>query len=228
MIYEYNIIFKIDEGFDMSECNDLFELIHSGYIVHKLQDEFWVIYPGKQRNVDIELSISKGLEIYGSNIYLIRPNILNDDQFHERFTAYVRFQQELILALYTKNIIGKYMIKTDISALFQLRTLFPIGIKTVPFNMQTTSWVLTSLCKKLDDRGDVETFGKIFENMSTEQFESVYSILFKDIIDIIHEPAPHIIIQTFDHEYKMEFKAAFLHWCNKFAIEANEDTTIGL
>ena len=78
----------------------------------------------------------------------------------------------------------------------------------------------------LDEEGDTETFSKIFENMSNEQFRVIKGVLYQSIM-YEYTPSKNNIFITPAHIYSDQSKAIFLHWCNKFAMD-NKDEDISL
>ena len=223
---EYNIEFNMGEGVEPSHHSKLIDLIGKTALSEQsMMYEYMTIAPNTIK-VEIEVSITKlSLEKYGDDVYKVGIMLQNDDENHFQFNGYLSLCHNIIIALYRENIIGKYIIYTKTSYIFKMNTLLPIGIKTVQYDLQTVSWLLSVILDKLDKEGDTETFNKIFENMSNEQFQTVKGLLYHSIM---YKYDPNNICIWPTHIYNDQSKAIFLHWCNKFAMESNEDTMIGL
>ena len=225
VLVTYDISFNIDEDVDPTQCNDLFELIHSGQIVNKLDRHAYYLNGDDELRVDIVIRISKSPQENGDNIYYLTLKLMKDDSFNFRHSYFVKFGEQTIVSLYNNGIIGKYVVVFESSIIFKLNTTFPVGVKTILFDAETTTWELTEICSHLNNTGDVETFNQILGNMSSTQFEFVKPILYASIMYKAPE-VKHIIIYK-PEEFGDEFKAAFLHWCNKFELE-KENSDISL
>lgn len=224
-MYEYNIEFNMGEGIEPSHHSELIDLIGESTLSlgQSMMYEFRIMHP---TSVDIEVSITKLSAVkYGDDVYKVEIMLQTDDENHFKFGAYSSLCRNTILALYRKNIIGKYIIHTRISYIFTLKTSLPIGVKTALYDLQTISWTLGVILDTLDDEGDTETFSKIFENMSDEQFRIIKGVLYGSIM-YEYTPRQDILIVPV-HIYSDQSKAIFLHWCNKFAMD-NKDEDISL
>ena len=225
--YNYNIKFNMGEGIEPSHHSELIDLIGKSTLSAQSMMYEYVIMetPSVNVGVDIEVSITKLSAVkYGDDAYKVE--IMLDDEAAVKFNAYSSLCRNVILALYRNNIIGKYIIHTRISYLFTLRSSLPIGVKTALYDLQTISWTLGVILDMLDEEGDTETFSKIFENMSNEQFRVIKGVLYQSIMYEYTPPKNNIFI-TPVHIYGDQSKAIFLHWCNKFAMD-NEDEDISL
>ena len=216
------------EGIEPSHHSELIDLIGKSTLLERsMMYEFVIMEdtPSTCVDVDIEVSITKLSTVkYGDDVYKVE--IMLDDEAAVKFNAYSSLCRNVILALYRNNMIGKYIIHTRISYLFTLKSSLPIGVKTAVYNLETISWTLGVILDMLDEEGDTETFNKIFENMSNEQFQVIKGVLYQSIM---YEYTSHknkaLIIPV--HIYSDQFKAIFLHWCNKFAMD-NKDEDISL
>ena len=218
------------EGIEPSHHSELIDLIGKSTLLEQSMMYEYVYMediPSADVDVDIEVSITKLSAVkYGDDVYKVEIMLQDDDEKAIKFNAYSSLCRNVILALYRNNIIGKYIIHTRISYLFTLRSSLPIGVKTALYNLETISWTLGVILDMLDEEGDTETFSKIFENMSNEQFRVIKGVLYQSIM---YEYTPHKnnIFITPAHIYGDQSKAIFLHWCNKFAMD-NEDEDISL
>ena len=215
------------EGIEPSHHSDLIDLISkSALLEHSMMYEYvFMDTPSVDIGVDIEVSITKLSTVkYGDDVYKVE--IMLADEAAVKFSAYSSLCRNVILALYRNNMIGKYIIHTRISYLFTLKSSLPVGVKTALYNLETISWTLGVILDMLDEEGDTETFSKIFENMSNEQFRVVKGVLYQPIMYEYTPPKNNIFI-TPVHIYSDQSKAIFLHWCNKFAMD-NKDEDISL
>ena len=214
------------EGIEPSHHSELIDLIGKSTSLEQsmMYEYVFMDTPSGDVGVDIEVSITKLSAVkYGDDVYKVE--IMLQDEAHVKFNAYSSLCRNVILALYRNNIIGKYIIHTRISYLFTLRSSLPIGVKTALYDLQTISWTLGVILDMLDEEGDTETFSKIFENMSNEQFRVIKGVLYQSIM-YEYTPRQDILIVPV-HIYSDQSKAIFLHWCNKFAMD-NKDEDISL
>lgn len=214
------------EGIEPSPHSELIDLIGKSALLKQSMMYEYVIMdtPSVDVGVDIEVSITKLSAVkYGDDVYKVE--IMLQDEAPVKFNAYSSLCRNVILALYRNNIIGKYIIHTRISYLFKLKSSLPIGVKTAVYNLETISWTLGVILDTLDEEGDTETFSKIFENMSNEQFQVIKGVLYQSIM-YKYTPRQDILIVPV-HIYSDQSKAIFLHWCNKFAMD-NKDEDISL
>lgn len=217
------IEFNIGEGVEPSQCNDLFELIHSGYITKQLYYEYdmFAMLP----DINITIFIKKGITKSGDNYYtleLLLPT--KDETNHMQWNIFYNFRIDLIISLYEKDILGKYVIVSDILGDFSnLKFKLPIGIKTIPFDVQTVSWVFSAICYKLNKLNKLSVFDKLFENLSFEQFEFIKPLIYESIMC---DPQGTIVYPAYI--FTNECRARFIHWCNKFAMDNNKDNDISL
>jgi hypothetical protein len=135
------------------------------------------------------------------------------------------FRNILIIALYQKNIVGKYVVRFEQSHAFSPKVIYPVGIKTMKFSTESLLCVFSTLCEIVDRNNDIETFDKMFEVMSPEQFKDVKDLMYKYIM---HEKGDGLGDIGYFHIYKNELRARFISWCNKFAIENTADDIIEL
>lgn len=215
------------EGIEPSHHSELIDLISESALLKQSMMYEYVIMdtPSVDVGVDIEVSITKLSAVkYGDDVYKVE--IMLQDEAPVKFNAYSSLCRNVILALYRNNIIGKYIIHTRISYLFKLKSSLPIGVKTAVYNLETISWTLGVILDMLDEEGDTETFSKIFENVSNEQFQVIKGVLYQSIMYEYTPPKNNIFI-TPAHIYSDQSKAIFLHWCNKFAMD-NKDEDISL
>lgn len=214
------------EGIEPSHHSELIDLISESALLKQSMMYEYVIMdtPSVDVGVDIEVSITKLSAVkYGDDVYKVE--IMLQDEAPVKFSAYSSLCRNTILALYRKNMVGKYIIHTRISYMFTLKSSLPIGVKTALYDLQTISWTLGVILDTLDEEGDTETFSKIFENMSDEQFRIIKGVLYQSIM-YEYTPRQDILIVPV-HIYSDQSKAIFLHWCNKFAID-NKDEDISL
>jgi hypothetical protein len=218
------------EGIEPSHHSELIDLIGKSILsAQSMMYEFVIMEdtPSTCVDVDIEVSITKLSAVkYGDDVYKVEIMLQDDDGKAIKFNAYSSLCRNVILALYRNNMIGKYIIHTRMSYLFTVRSSLPIGVKTALYDLQTISWTLGVILDMLDEEGDTETFNKIFENMSNEQFQVIKGVLYQSIMYEYTPPKNNIFI-TPAHIYSDQFKAIFLHWCNKFAMD-NKDEVISL
>ena len=216
------------EGIEPSHHSELIDLIGKSILSAQSMMYEYVFMDNPLSidvGVDIEVSITKLSAVkYGDDVYKVE--IMLDDEAAVKFNAYSSLCRNVILALYRNNMIGKYIIITRISYLFKLKSSLPIGVKTAVYDLPTISWTLGVILDMLDEEGDTETFNKIFENMSNEQFQVIKGVLYQSIMYEYTPPKNNIFI-TPAHIYSDQFKAIFLHWCNKFAMD-NKDEDISL
>ena len=224
--YNYNIKFNMGDGIEPSHHSELIDLIgKSTLLKQSMMYEYVIMAPSVDVGVDIEVSITKLSAVkYGDDVYKVE--IMLQDEAPVKFSAYSSLCRNVILTLYRNNMIGKYIIHTRISYLFTLKSSLPVGVKTALYDLQTISWTLGVILDMLDEEGDIETFSKIFENMSSEQFRVIKGVLYQSIMYEYTPPKNNIFI-TPAHIYSDQSKAIFLHWCNKFAMD-NKDEDISL
>lgn len=226
--YDYNIKFNMGEGIEPSHHSELIDLISKSALSEqsRMYEYVFMDAPSVDVGVNVEVSITKLSAVkYGDDVYKVEIMLQTDDENHIKFSAYSSLCRNTILALYRKNMVGKYIIHTRISYLFTLKSSLPIGVKTALYDLQTISWTLGVILDILDDEGDTETFSKIFENMSDEQFRIIKGVLYQSIM-YKYTPRQDILIVPV-HIYSDQSKAIFLHWCNKFAMD-NKDEDISL
>lgn len=216
------------EGIEPSHHSELIDLIGKSTLLEQsMMHEFVIMEdtPSANVGVDIEVSITKLSAVkYGDDVYKVE--IMLQDEAAIKFNAYSSLCRNVILALYRNNMIGKYIIHTRISYLFTLKSSLPVGVKTALYDLQTISWTLGVILDMLDEEGDIETFSKIFENMSNEQFRVIKGVLYQSIMYEYTPPKNNSLIVPV-HIYSDQSKAIFLHWCNKFAMD-NKDEDISL
>lgn len=233
MNMNFNITFNIGEGLEPSLFNDVFDLIHSNYIINSMMNYYGYMVDYidiSTKSIDIKIDINKYNDS-DDNHYVLDMVLIND-QFSGKMyyndlksSIFSTFRNILIIALYQKNIVGKYVVRVEQSHSFAPKITYPVGIKTMKFSIETLLWVFSALCEILDRNNDVETFDKMFEIMSPEQFKDVKDLMYKYIM---HEKGDGLGDIGRFHIYTNELRARFISWCSKFAIENTVDDIIEL
>jgi len=234
IVMNFNIKFNIGEGLEPSLFNDIFDLICSNYIINLMMNYYGYMadyIDVSTKSIDIEIGINKYNDSDDDNHYVLDMVLLNNGFSVQMYQADLKssifstFRNILIIALYQKNIVGKYVVRFEQSHAFSHKVIYPVGIKTMKFSTEALLWVFSTLCEIVDRNNDVETFDKMFEVMSPEQFKDVKDLMYKYIM---HEKGDGLGDIGYFHIYKNELRARFISWCNKFAIENTTDDIIEL
>ena len=227
MVFDINV--RYGEGIEPSLCQDLIDTAKSQELLELSNNSTPRVAYNSIGLMVVHVGIDMTIDKYHvDNIFIVSIELDEEEFYHKelQYSFYINF----IIALYKRNVIGKYIVKTQVADVFKIFGSYPVGIKDVDINKETINWVVDQMLYRIDTNRDYDIIDTIFENMSAKQFNDIkdelYNVIMRKKEDF--DKLTDLWVLYPNRFMSDEFRFKYMHYCNKFAIEANDDTTIGL
>ena len=227
MVFDINV--RYGEGVEPSLCQDLIDTAKSQELLELSNNSTPRVAYNSIGLMVVHVGIDMTIDKYHvDNIFIVSIELDEEEFYHKelQYSFYINF----IIALYKRNVIGKYIVKTQVADVFKIFGSYPVGIKDVDINKETINWVVDQMLYRIDTNRDYDIIDTIFENMSAKQFNDIkdelYNVIMRKKEDF--DKLTDLWVLYPNRFMSDEFRFKYMHYCNKFAIEANDDTTIGL